>query len=178
LPFLAAKLAEWRFVVEQAAVLLTGVAAAVAAFAMTVPGYDRRVLLLPLPPLALWLGSLGVGCIQDFARLGLSGLSLEPDWVCFPGIMLVGAVPAIAMVAMLRRGALVAPLPSAAYGGLAAAGIGEFGLRLFHPQDASLMVLVWQAGTVLILTLLAAWFGRRLLNWRPILEAARRRIAG
>jgi hypothetical protein len=170
---LLAKAAQWRYLVEQLAALFTGIAAATAAFATIIPGYDRRILFVPALPLAIWLGSLGDGCVQDWIRLGPDGLSLRPDWHCFPGIVLIGAVPAIAMVVMLRRGAPLTPHLTAALGGLAAAGLGNFGLRLFHSQDASLMVLVWQVGTVSILTALAAWAGHYLLNWRSIIGVAR-----
>jgi len=165
---LLAKASEWRYLVEQLAALATGIAAAAAAFATTIPGYDRRILFLPALPLAIWLGSLGEGCVQDWIQFGPDGLSLRPDWFCFPAIVLVGAVPAIAMAVMLRRGAPLTPHITTALGGLAAAGLGNFGLRLFHSQDASLMVLVWQVGTVFILTAFAAWAGQYLLNWRSI----------
>jgi len=61
-------------------------------------------------------------------------------------------------------------------GGLAAAGLGNFGLRFFHQQDASVMVLVWQVGTVFLLTMLAGWAGRLILEWRPLLTNARRNL--
>ena len=59
------------------------------------------------------------------------------------------------MAVMLRRGAPLTPFATMALGGLAAAALGDFGLRLFHSQDASLMVLVWQFGTVVVLSVLA-----------------------
>jgi hypothetical protein len=52
------------------------------------------------------------------------------------------------------------PHAAVALAGLAAAGLGNFGLRLFHAQDASLMVLVWQFGSVAVLTGLAGSAGR------------------
>lgn len=173
---LISKASEWRYLVEEVAALATGMTAATAAFATVIPGYDRRFLLLPALPAAIWLGSLGQGCVQDWIRFGLDGLSLRPDWFCFPAIVLVGAVPAIAMAVMLRRGAPLTPHMTTALGGLAAAGLGDFGLRLFHPQDASLMVLVWQVGTVFILTAAAAWAGHYLLNWHSITGIARRNV--
>jgi len=163
------KFSEWRFVIEEAAALATGIAAAVAAFATVVPGFSRKLLLLPLLTLAVWLGTLGQGCIQGWIRLGPNGLSLQPDWFCFPAIVLVGAVPAITMAAMVRRGAPLTPHLTAALGGLAAAGIGNFGLRFFHPQDPSLMVLFWQFGTVVLLSAIAGSAGRYLLSWRTVI---------
>jgi hypothetical protein len=57
---------------------------------------------------------------------------------------------------MLRCGPPLTPHTTTALGGLAAAGLGNFGLRLFHPQDAGLTVLVWQVGTVCLLPAIAA----------------------
>jgi hypothetical protein len=165
---LGAKLVEWRFVIELGAALFTGVIAAVAAFATTIPGLDRRFLLLPLLPLGVWLGSLSQGCLAAFIRFGPDGLALQPDWFSFAAIALVGAGPAVAMAFMLRRGAPLTPYLTTALGGLAAAGLGGFGLRFIHPQDASIMVLVWQVGTVMILSALAGTTGRYVMNWRAL----------
>jgi hypothetical protein len=175
-PDLISKASEWRYAIEQVAALATGITAATAAFATVIPGYDRKFLFLPALPLAIWLASLGEGCVQDWIYFGPDGLSLRPDWFCFPAIVLVGAIPAIAMAVMLRRGAPLTPHLTVALGGLAAAGLGNFGLRLFHSQDASLMVLVWQVGTVFILTAMAAWAGPYLLNWRSIVGTNRRSV--
>jgi hypothetical protein len=171
---LISKALEWRYVIEQLAALATAITAATAAFATVIPGYDRKFLFLPALPLAIWLGSLGDGCVEDWIHLGPDGLSLQPDWSCFPAIVVVGAVPAIAMAVMLRRGAPLTPHVTSALGGLAAAGLGNFGLRLFHSQDVSLMVLVWQVGAVCMLAVMAALAGRYLLNWRSIVTATGR----
>jgi hypothetical protein len=165
---LVAKLTDTRFLIEEAAALATAVSAAVVAFCMTVPGHSRKIALLPIAPLAVWLGSLGQGCLQAWLRFGDEAWRLSPDWVCFPAIALVGAIPALAMVAMLRRGAPLAPRTTVMLGALAAAALGNVGLRLFHPQDASLMILVWQFGSVALLTMLAGWGGRRILAWRHL----------
>jgi len=172
---LAAKLADAKYVIEQLAGLATGVTAGLAAFASVVPGFDRRILLLPLAPLVVWLGSLSLGCVQSWVEFGPAGLSVHPDWLCFPAIVLVGMIPAIALAFMLRRGAPLTPHLTRTLAGLAAAGLGNFGLRLFHPQDASVMVLVWQMGTVFALTALAGWAGRLLLDWRFLTEGLRQR---
>src|SRR5262249_51432861 len=171
---LISKALEWRYVIEQLAALATAITAATAAFATVIPGYDRKFLFLPALPLAIWLGSLGDGCVEDWIHLGPDGLSLQPDWSCFPAIVVVGAVPAIAMAVMLRRGAPLTPHVTSALGGLAAAGLGNFGLRLFHSQDVSLMVLVWQVGAFGMLAVMGAWAGRYPLNWRSIVTATGR----
>jgi hypothetical protein len=163
---LMAKLGDPRFVIEQIAALATGLTAAVAAFATTIPGRSRGFMLLPVLPLAIWLGSVGQGCLASWVHSGPEGLWLQPDWACIPAIAMIGLVPAVAMAIMLRRGAPLMPSMTVALGGLAAAGLGDFGLRLSHSIDASLMVLVWQFGTVVLLTILAGWAGRYILSWR------------
>lgn len=167
-PDLMEKLSDLRFQVEQIAALATSVAAAVAAFAAIIPGYNRKILFLPLVPLAVWLASLGSGCIDAWLRRGVDGIVFRPDWICFPAIALVGAMPAVVMVIMLRRGAPLLPHMTMALGALAAAALGNFGLRLFHPQDASLMVLVWQFGSVALMSVMAGSIGRKLLDWHLV----------
>lgn len=166
-----ATLGDARFLVEQTAALATALIAAMAAFCATVPGLSTRRLLMPLVPLGLWVGALVQGCISTILEDGFTALKFVPDPVCFPAILVVSALPAVLMITMLKRGAPLLPKITVAYGALAATALGNFGLRLFHPQDASLMVLVWQFGTVVILTGLAGIFGRRLLRWRHVASA-------
>lgn len=168
-PDLGLKFSEPRFLIEEGAALATGIAAALAAFATVIPGFDRKFLLTPVFPAAIWLGSLGEGCVRQWLVQGSAGLSLQSDWMCLPAIVIVGLVPAIGMVAMLRRGAPMMPCVSIGLAGLAAAGLGDFGLRFFHPQDASLMVLVWQVGSVVLLSAAASCTGRYLLSWRTVI---------
>ncbi|MBU6296969.1 MAG: DUF1109 family protein [Alphaproteobacteria bacterium] len=165
-PDLAAQASHTRWLVEQSAALATALMAAMAAFCAGVPGRPRWEHFLPLLPLAVWIGALGQGCIATWLSYGPGGLSLTPDWQCLPGIMMVGLGPAVAMTIMILRGSPIAPTTTVALGALAAGGLAEVGLRLFHQVDASLMVLVWQAGTVVGLTLVASFFGRKILRWR------------
>jgi len=170
-PDLPAKLGETRFLIEQAAALATALTAAMAAFCAGVPGRPLWERFAPLVPLSVWLGAVGKECLVTWLRLGAQGLELLPDWVCFPGIVLVGAVPGAAMAIMLRHGAPIAPVTAVALGTLASAALADFGLRLFHPQDASLMVLVWQLGSVAAIVVLGAVLGRYLLRWRYVRPA-------
>ncbi len=173
---LAAKIFDWHFVVEQVLALATGIAAAFAALATIIPGYSRKLLALPLLSLSIWFASFGQAYVQDNlpdrVRPDPDALALHPVWYCFPAIVLVGLVPAIAMTMMLRRGAPLRLHLTAALGGLAAAAIGGFGLRFFCPQDASLMVLVWQFGIVCLLSALAGCVGHHVLKGVPRALAA------
>jgi hypothetical protein len=160
-----------RFVIEQVAAMTTAAAAAIAAFASVVPGYDRRLLLLPLAPLAAWLAALGEGCVQDWLRFGGDGLALRTDWECLPAAALVGAVPAIAIVIMLRRGAPLVPHVTLVLAAVAVAGLANFAMRLHHYGDASIIILVWHLGSVFFLALVAGLLGRHVLNWQRVKSA-------
>jgi len=161
-------LADRQFLVEEAATLLTAIAAVIAAFCSVVPGFSRMMLLLPLPPLLVWLASLGEGCLRDWLRLGAAGLQLRPDWDCLPPAAMLGIVPMIAIVVMLRRGAPLYPRVTLALAALATASLANFALRTFHVGDASIMVLVWHFGGVLVLSLLAGWIGKLVLSWKHL----------
>jgi hypothetical protein len=167
-PDLAARLSEPRWLLEETAALLTAVTAATAALCAGVPGRPRWERWLPLFPLAVWLGALGLGCVQDWLVTGPEGVALEPDWQCLQGIVFVGFIPGVVMAMMLRRVAPLAPVVSLGFGGLAAAALADVGLRLFHAQDAALMVLVWQVGTVALLSLISGAAGPRFIRWRHL----------
>jgi len=165
-PDLARVLARPGFAIELAAALLTAFAAAYAALCAGLPDRPGWLLLLPLPPLALWLATLGRQCLEVWLRLGPEGLRVTSDAMCLPAIALGGIAPALAMVAMLRRGGRFRATPACLCGGLAAASFGAAALRFYHTEDAALMVLVWQMGSVALLTLLATAIGPAMLARR------------
>ena len=154
-----------RMAVEQAAILLTGLTAALAAFSTVVPGRDWRISLLPLIPLGVWLGSLGEGCMHDWSRLGADGLQVSSDWGCVPAAIVLSIPCATIMLVMLRRGAPPFPNLTLALGTLASAAMVNFGLRLFHAGDVAVMILAWHFGGIAAVTTLASRFGDRVLNW-------------
>lgn len=164
-PDLAAKFGDARYAIEQAAAFATALLSAWAAFSMTISGYDPRRVVIALAPLALWVGLLVEGCVEDVIRYGWSAMTFEADWICFPMIALVGAWPAVLMAIMLRRGAPLAPSGTIAMGALASAGLGDVALRLFHAQDVSITVLFWQLGSAMTLAWLAANAGPLILKW-------------
>lgn len=164
-PDLAEQLRETRFWIEQLAALATAVLAAHAALALSVPGTDGRVALAPILPAVLWLGSQGVGCLS--ALTGRSAVSITAEPACLVLIAFAGSVPAVALVAMLRRGYPVRPRLNMALAVLAAAALGNVSLRLFHMQDAALMVLIWQTGSVALLSFVGWLLGPAVLD-RPV----------
>jgi len=167
-PDIVAKLAEPRFLIEVGAAYLTSMMAAAAAFCAGCPGRPIWERFAPLPFLVVWLASLGEGCWRDWLHSGPDGVVLQPDLFCFPMILAISIVPALLIFLMVRRAAPIAPITTTALATLAAAALAAAALRLFHTQDASLMVLVWQFGSVALLAGIAALFGQYLLPWpRP-----------
>jgi hypothetical protein len=72
---------------------------------------------------------------------------------------------------MVRRGTPIEPRLSFGLAALAVGAIVNFGLRIFHSGDISIMVLAWHFGAA-ALTFVAGHFGRFVLNWRTALPAA------
>ena len=159
-----------RLMLEQLAALATGVTAAAAAFATTVPGYRRGIVLFPLAPLAVWLGDLGQWCLQNNFASDFRHGSLIAHWGCLPATMLVGGFPAAMMVMMLRRGAPLMPRLTTVLAAVAASGLGNFGVRFVHAADASVVVLAWHFSAVFVLSGLSAAAGRSLFNWRQLAD--------
>jgi hypothetical protein len=162
------QIGDTSFAIEQAAAFATGGAAALAAFITVIPGRARQWAILPVLPFSMWLSTLSPGCIRQVRQIGLQAFLMPHSVWCVPFILLFGAAPAVAMVVMLRRGAPITPHLTAALGGLAAAGIGNVGVRLIHPEDVSVMLLVWHIGGVMALSAVAASAGRHFFNWSVI----------
>jgi hypothetical protein len=165
-PDLAARLGDPRWLLEETAALATGLTAAMASFCASVPGRPRWEHFMPLLPLAVWLGTLGQGCAADWVQLGATGIALRADWQCLPAITMIGFGPAVVITRMILKASPITPMTTAALAALAAGGLAAAALRLFHPEDTSLMVLVWQTGTVLSLTGIAALLGKTVLRWQ------------
>lgn len=160
-----------RFSVEQIAALVTGLFAAAAAFSTIVPGSSRWPLVAPLVPLGVWLATLGRMCARELSAAG-HWPPILVHWACLPATIVTGAIPAIVIVAMLRRGAPISPRFTAGFAALAVAGISNVGARFIHPFDASVVALIWHVLAVLALSGAASPFGGRLFNWRTVREGS------
>ena len=161
-------LGDRRTQIELAAILATALSAAICALNSTVPGSSRKWLLLPLLPLAVWLASLGQSCVTDWQRYGIASLLLRVDGPCFLPMVLMGVIPTVAILVMLRRGAPLMPRAAFFFAALAVAALANFGLRLVHVEDVSIMVLAWNFAVVGLIWLVADRRGAPILGWpRP-----------
>jgi hypothetical protein len=165
-PDLAARLADRSFLLEEGAALLTAVVGIYAALCAGLPDQSGWKVWLPMAPMALWLGLLGRQCVDVFLRLGPDGLSITSDAMCLPAIILGGLVPAIVIVMMLRRSGKFRTTHACLCGALGAAALSAAALRLYHREDAAVMVIVWQLGSVALLSLVAGAISRKLVDPR------------
>jgi len=163
-PDLGARLGQPLFVTGLAASLLTGALAAVAAFIVSLPDRSRLWLLLPAPALALWVSTIGYGCLTDWVEIGADGLRLGEAVDCFATLVLISAPLSLAILVMLRYTALLEPARAAAMGALAVSATAATALSLFHSLDATVMVLMWNLGIAALFVGLANVLGDKIFS--------------
>jgi len=153
------------FVVGMLGALATGISAAVASFQLSLPDSSRLWIILPLPALALWVVTIGYGCLTDWVSIGPDSVRLGEAIRCFATLLMTSVPLSIAMLAMLRYTALLRPLEVSVLGGLAVAAVTAFALSLFHDLDATVMILIWNLGAAALIASLGSLFGRSMLTW-------------
>lgn len=163
-PDLARKAAEASYLVGIVAALLTAALAAVAAFMVSLPDRSRRWLLLPLPTLAVWISTVGYGCLSAWVGLGPDGVRVSDLAECFATLVLTSVPTWAALLFMLRHAARLRPAAATMMGSLAVAALSATALLVFHPLDATVMILVWNLGSAGIVVALGGVFGRSVLS--------------
>jgi hypothetical protein len=164
-PDLAERLRQPLFLTGMFGALATGILAAVASFRVSLPDGSRWWALLPLPALALWISTIGYGCLTDWVSIGPDGVHLGEAVQCFATLFMTSVPLAIAMLVMLRYAALLRALEVSIVGGLAVAAMTSFALSLFHNLDATIMILTWNLGSAALIATLATLFGRSMFTW-------------
>ena len=151
----ARRAANPKLAVELAGTLLTGIAAAIAAFHLSLPDRSRAWVLAPLPFLAIWIGASGYSCYRHWLRFGSQGWALGDSAHCF--IFIVGfSIPLGASLWwLLRRACPLSPGPVAFTGGLAVASCSAFLLQFFHPFDVTVVDLLLHLSAVAVVV--AIW---------------------
>lgn len=134
-PDLALKVRQTAFAIGVAAALTTGLLAAMAAFIVSIPGRSRWWLLLPAPALAVWIASIGYGCLTDWVSIGPNGISPGEKVRCFATLAVTGIPLSLLALVMLRHTAYLFPGTVAMTGSLAVAAMTAAALSLFHPLD-------------------------------------------
>jgi hypothetical protein len=158
----AEKARDPKFVVELAATLLTGIAAVIAAFELSMPDRSAAWAWLPLPPLVLWLATSGYNCWRDWIEVGDQGWHFGESAGCFGTIIAFSIPLGIGLIIFLARAKPLAPTPVAALGGLGVAGLAAFFLQFNHPVDASFLDLGYHVAAIGLVIASTSLWGR----WR------------
>jgi hypothetical protein len=153
------------YVVQQLALLVTALTAAIAAFASTIPGYSRRILAAPAVPGAIALVSLITACVRDVQTRGTLGLSSQTDWPCVVSIFLGSAVLGSLLGFMLRRGAPLAPRLTGVLAAAAALGVTNIEACLTRPHLFNSVVLLWHGATSMIVVVVLAVAAGQVFRW-------------
>ena len=148
------RLSETRVALETAATALTGVAAILSAFTLAIPGRSPFWVVVPIPPLAVWLAASGYGCYRNWVEYGADGsLALGRSADCFVFILCASIPMALVLFFALRRARPLNAVPVLAVGALGVAGLAAAALQLFHPFDVTvtdLTVHVVAVGLVVV----------------------------
>jgi hypothetical protein len=158
----AARYAAPRLGLEAAAMLLTGVTAIIAAFHLSLPDRSSLWRYAPLPPLALWIGTSTLGCLQYGLGFGPPGHLAGESTHCFRFIVGVSVPLAVLLYAVLRRARPLDPLPVALTAALGVASLAAFVLQFFHHFDVTAIDLVMHMSAVLCVVAVAGASRRAL----------------
>jgi hypothetical protein len=156
----------WReisFTTSLAASFATGLFAVVAAFMLVVPGRSRLWLLLPVPPLLLWLSTVGYQCLTNWVRVDPTGMSMGETTRCFATLILASLPLWLLMLQMLRRARPIQAGPPMLAGSLAVAATTAVAMNLIHQFDATAMILLWNFGGGAIIVGVSALLSRPML---------------
>lgn len=146
----ARRAADPKLRLELLGTALTGIAAIVAAFELSLPDRAPAWALLPVPPLLLWIASSGYACYRHWISFGPGGWEIGESAHCFRFILAISVPLAVSLLVLLRRARPLTPLRVAAVGGLGVAAIAAFLLQFFHPFDVTFMDLGIHAAAVAI----------------------------
>jgi hypothetical protein len=149
-----------RLVLDMIATLLTGIAAVVAAFELSLPDRAPAWALLPLPPLAAWIATSGYGCYRHWITFGPDGWELGESTHCFRFILAAAVPLGVSLMLMVRRAQPLAPVRVAGVGGLGVAAIAACLLQFFHPFDVTLMDLSVHVVAIAIVIAAASLWAR------------------
>jgi len=159
---------EIRFLVPQLAAIAVSGAAALAAFGSVVPGVSARVVTWPVLAGLVWVAVLLVSAVQEWRALGPVDLFPRREWICVVTIAVGGALPALGMTRMLRRGAPLTPRATTALAVLGGVGVANVAACASHPAASSAVVLVCHGMTIVALVAVGAWLGRSALSWNSV----------
>jgi len=152
------------YLIQVVGAWLTGAAATLAAFEISLPDRKRSWLLLPLPFAALWLSGFAYGCLGDWIAIP-SGAPVMADSIrCLETLVMASLPLGLVLWMMLRRARPLRASATAWVGALAVAAFADTAHLLIHVVQASSLVLVINLVPVTIILMIGGFFGRQALR--------------
>jgi hypothetical protein len=149
-----------KLVLELCGTLLTGIAAVIASFHLSLPDRSPGWALVPVPPLVLWIASSGYSCYRHWITYGPDGWELGESAHCFRFILAASVPLGVFLWVVLRQARPLAPARVYAVAGLGVASLAAFLLQFFHPFDVTFMDLGAHLAAVMIMVAVAFTFGK------------------
>ncbi len=144
------RMREVAYMVAMMSAMATGILAAVAAFMVGLPDRSPRWALLPLPSLIVWLGNLGYQCLAGWEPLPPGAVTAGAAASCLTTLIFTSLPLSLLLVGMLRHMVWFRPTGVIVLGSIAVSALTSASLAMFHPLDATAMIIGWNLGTVLI----------------------------
>lgn len=138
---------------------LLAISSAISAFVFSVPGKDRSKVIrwAPLFSLLAWALAVFGGAFQSSQGAGV-GL------MCLKDIMVIGAIPGMALFVMIMQGVVFKRPLAGVYCFLAIAALGSLGTQFICMSDSPLHLLVWHFLPVFLLGLIGSFVGKFLFK--------------
>jgi hypothetical protein len=143
--------------------VITAITAALAAFALAVPGRSIRWAWVPVPSALLWIGASGMGCLRAHVP-GMPVLDIHGANDCLIFIISFSVPLSGLLIWLLRRACPLHPVLTAVVVGLASASASASLLEICHNFDAATTDLLMHAVAVVIVVAVNAIMGGKLLS--------------
>ena len=143
--------------------VITAITAALAAFALAVPGRSIRWAWVPVPSALLWIGASGMGCLRAHVP-GMPVLDIHGANDCLIFIISFSIPLSGLLIWLLRRACPLHPVLTAVVVGLASASASASLLEICHNFDAATTDLLMHAVAVVIVVAVNAIMGGKLLS--------------
>jgi hypothetical protein len=107
----------------------------------------------------LWVSTIGYGCMAAWVAIAPGTVTLESMLRCLATLILTSLPLSLLLLVMLRHAAALRPILVSGHGALAVSGITATALSTFHELDATIMILVWNIGTAVLMVSIGCALG-------------------
>jgi len=153
------------FWIETGLILVSLVATGLLSLRLSQTNYpQRKKYWIWLIPSAIWVFKLCARLYNEFQSLHHLP-SLDMGYQCSFIVSIVGLLPALLLVYLVKRATPERLLLLGASLFIAGFSIGELSLQFVCPSESALHVLVWHIGPLILFAIAGILISRKLLRW-------------